>query len=1199
MTYSSIKTIRTLTFLSAILFLLSACQSGDNLFKLKTSDESGIDFRNTIAENDSSNILEYEYLYNGGGVAAADFNNDGLQDLYFTGNEVSNKLYLNEGQLRFRDITKASGTGGSDKWYTGVAVVDINGDGRQDIYVSAARWNDPERRKNELYVNGGLNEEGIPVFEEMAEEYGLDDSSHSTQAAFFDYDNDGDLDMYLLVSDQRQKVSRQNPKGESDTPRDPNLDKLYRNDWNDSEQHPLYVDITEEAGINKPGYGLGVAISDINRDGLKDVFVANDFASDDLLWINNGDGTFSDKAAEYFKHTSFSSMGTDIADINNDGLPDVFTLDMLPENNYRKQTMTNPNNYINYANNAFGRINPQFTRNTLQLNQGPRSASQDSMAPPIFSEIAYLSGIAETDWSWGPLLADFDNDGYRDLIITNGIPGDKTDKDFVNYRDRLGNIVRQPTLLDSIPEVKIPNYMYKNNGDLSFEDVTGKWGLDEPSYSNGLAWADLDNDGDLEIIINNINQDAFVYENTAASENGEQNNWVKVRLNEGPGNASTLGAEVKIYYGTGKFQTYEYTPYRGYLSSVENVAHFGLGDAEVIDSLVVALTTGKQKVWKEVKANQSFLAELSDAKDMQIGTGKNKYSPEPIFKEVSQERNINYVHKELAFDDFRYQRLQPHKLSQFGPSLAVGDIDGNNTQDLFIGGSFDYQGTFLVQNKEGRFEERLLSEDDTNGRKTREDGGTLLFDADNDGDLDLYIISGSVENRQGSENFIDRLYENDGTGNFSYKADALPDIKASGLAVRATDYDKDGDLDLFVGGRVIPGFYPMPASGYIFRNDSDNGEIKFTDVTPEVAEPLREIGLVTDALWTDFNNDGWTDLIITGEWIPLTFLKNQEGTLVDITDESGISDKSGWWNSLAGGDFDNDGDTDYIAGNLGLNSPYQASTEKPVGIYGKDFSKVGLFTGIPTTYVPDAGGIEREYPVHPRNEVREMLRRTGGAFQSHARYGQSTIRDILSPQDLEDAVILNATYMQSAYVENMGNGKFSLSALPVQAQFSPVYGMLADDFDGDGNTDVLLNGNNYGAQPLIGSYDAMNGLLLKGDGSGNFSTVSIAESGIFIPGDGKALVRFRDADGKYLVAAGQNSGPLNIYESSRQYSMIPFEDMDAYAMVYFADGKVRRQEAYYGSSFQSASGRFFTVPEDADSVEIVSYTGDSRVIEIE
>lgn len=1178
-----------------VVLILSACQSKDDpLFRLISPEKSGVHFNNEIIEDDTTNILEYEYVYNGGGVAVGDFNNDGFQDLFFTANMVANRLYLNRGELTFDDVTDLSGTAGEDKWYTGVSVVDINGDGWMDIYICASRSSNPEQRKNELYVNQGLNENGIPVFTEQAVKYGLDDSSYSTHAAFFDYDNDGDLDMYLLVSDQWQKKPGGNSSEEENHP---NQDKLFENEWRSHEQHPLFKDVSKQAGILKPGYGLGVNIADINQDGWKDIYAANDYSSNDLLWINNGDGTFTDKASIYFKHTSFSAMGTDIQDINNDGLADVFALDMLPETNYRKKTMTNPNNYSNYARGVFRRYDPQFTRNTLQLNQGPSFISTDSIAPPVFSEIAYLAGVAATDWSWGALLADFDNDGFRDLIVTNGTPRDKTDKDFVNLRDQLGNIIARSSLLDSIPEIKIPNYIYKNKGNLTFDNVTNKWGLTKASFSNGVAWSDLDNDGDLDIIINNINQNAFLYKNTQEKDREEKNNWIQIHFVGDTTNKQGLGAHVDLYFDNGKHQMYENTTYRGYLSSVENVAHFGLGQVNVVDSVVVVWPSGKKEISRKIKANQRLKFNYTDARDTESTGYTAEIENRSLFHEVTREKNVSYNHDEFEYNDFQFQRLLPHKFSQYGPSLAVGDVDGNDTQDLFIGGSYNNEGTFLLQKPDGNFEEKKLLVNLDGSRKT-EDRGALFFDADNDGDPDLFVTSGSVENPPQSRNYQDRLYQNDGNGNFIETEEALPDYTVSSSAVKAADYDRDGDLDLFIGGRVSPRRYPVPVSSYILRNDSENGEIKFTDVTSAIAEDLIDIGLVTDALWSDFNNDGWVDLVVVGEWMPISFFENREGDFVNITESTGISDKKGWWNSISSGDFDHDGDMDYIAGNLGLNSPYKANRNEPVRVYAGEFSESGIWPSIITQHVMDAEGAKREFPVHDLIAVASQLPQIKQQFVNHHQYGSATIEDILSPNQMRQALIFEADHFSTSYIENIGNSRFEIEALPMETQFAPVYGMLVDDFNSNGYLDLLLTGNEFGAEARIGKYDALNGLLLQGKGNGDFDPLKNSESGFFVPGDGKALVKLKGTDNSYIVAASQNNGPLKLFQTDRYTKVFQADNMDQSAVIHYQDGSRRRVEFYYGSSFLSSSGRFIPLNEEVRSLEVTDFQGETRTVNL-
>src|SRR5665647_867218 len=716
---------RPLLFFFSILSIISCHQQKKTLFKQISSGESGIHFNNKIIENDSLNPIDVTNIYNGGGVGIGDFNNDGLQDIYFTGNVVSNKLYLNKGKLKFEDVTKEAGVDGEGRWCRGVSVVDINNDGWMDIYVCVSMEKDPQKRQNLLYINQGLDKNGVPVFKEMAAEYGLNDTTYSTMAAFFDYDNDGDLDMYLAVN---EIIPTNNPSVFRPKITDgsfPSTGRLYRNDWDPVLKHPVFKDVTKQAGVTIEGYGHGVSIADINRDGWKDIFVTNDFNSNDLLYINNHDGTFTDKASTYFKHTSANGMGQDVIDINNDGLSDVVELDMNPEDNYRKKMMMGSDNYQTYLNSDFYGYQYQYVRNSLQLNQGPRVNSNDSVGDPIFSDIGFFAGISQTDWSWCPLVTDFDNDGFRDIIITNGFPRDITDHDFISFRQQSATIASKDLILSQIPTVKLHNYAFHNNGNLTFRDETTAWGLNTPTFSNGAAYVDLDNDGDMDMVVNNINDEASVYENTSMDSKKNHPNYLAVKLKGDSLNLNGLGTWIELHYG-GKQQAYEQTPYRGYLSTMQIEPHFGLGNVSKIDSLVIKWPDGKEQVIQNVAANQTIVVNKKDAHEL-YSWAHPAIDKNSLFKEVTNSTGIHYVHKQKDFVDFNIQRLLPHKFSEYGPSLAVGDIDGNGLDDIISGGSSQHSAQLFLQQPNGKFiQKNLLNGKDTLN-KNRDDEGLLLF----------------------------------------------------------------------------------------------------------------------------------------------------------------------------------------------------------------------------------------------------------------------------------------------------------------------------------------------------------------------------------------------------------------------------------------------------------------------------------------
>ncbi|WP_428655741.1 VCBS repeat-containing protein [Runella sp.] len=1179
-------------FLIAVFF--SSCKEKPLFSKLEV-EETGIDFSNRIIENDTLNIIDFEYVYNGGGVGIADMNGDSLPDVVFSGNQADSRIYLNKSEikgssLKFENVSQKAGISNLGRWCSGVSLVDINADGRMDIYLTATAKKVEAERANLLFVNQGNDKDGVPIFKEMANEYGIADRGHSMNAAFFDYDNDGDLDLYVLTN-----TVENNPNQYHEKLRDgssPTTDRLYRCDWNDSLSHPIYTNVSKEEGIQIEGYGLGLTICDFNGDGFKDIYVTNDYLSDDLLYINNGikDGKhlgFTDKASDYLKHTSNSAMGNDVADINNDGLMDIIAVDMLPKDNARKKSLMGPNSYQTYLNNDLFGFNHQYVRNTLQLNMGNKPNTND----PIFAEIGLKADIAQTDWSWTPMLADFDHDGFRDLIITNGFPRDVTDRDFAQFRDETSSIASKEYLLGQLPIVKISNFAFKNTGDLAFEDVSVKWGLNQASFSNGAAYADLDLDGDLDIITNNINDSSFVYRNNLVESHPEKANYLRIGFKGRDKNVQGLGARVELFYGKGLVQVYEHSPYRGYLSTVEPIAHFGLGEYTQIDSAVVIWPGGKKQTLKNLKANQTLY--VSQANGNQTYT-PTRFNPVYMFNELNDSLQINWVHQEPEYIDFNVQKLLPHKLSQYPPAVSAGDINGDGLDDFFVGGSRQNKGKFFVQNTNGTFTISDLLPGVDGPDKTSEDMGTLLFDADGDGDLDLYIASGANELRSNDVGYQDRLYTNDGKGKYQLVQGAIPSILVSKSCVRAADYDHDGDLDLYVAGRVEPDQYPKPVNSYILRNDtSPNSTPKFTDVTPKIAPALANLGLACDALWTDYDNDGWVDLLIAGEWMPLTLLKNNKGKFDVI--HSALDSQKGFWGSLAGGDFDHDGDTDYIAGNLGLNALTKASDAYPISILAADFNQDGMFDAIPFTYFPDADNKLVSVPFHGRDDVIKQFIQTRARFQKYADFGKATLDNMLKEEERKKALQLDINYCPSVYIENTGNGTFNTKPLPTLAQLSPINGMIVEDLDKDGNLDVLLVANDFGNETSTGRYDASNGLMLKGDGKGNFTPLTQTTTGFYVPGNAKGLAQMASSTGRRMVIATQNRGPLKLFgQASSPIKWLPLLRNDAYALIQTKDGKTSRQELYYGASFLSQSVRKLPLTGQEKAIEIVDFQGKKR-----
>tara|TARA_R110002167_G_scaffold24608_3_gene86267 strand:- start:3223 stop:6504 length:3282 start_codon:yes stop_codon:yes gene_type:complete len=1061
-------------------------------FVLLDSAATGIDFSNTLSYDNEFNVYTYRNYYNGGGVAIGDINNDGLPDIYFTANQIENRLYLNQGDFTFKDITKVAGVGGTKPWSTGVTMVDINADGFMDIYVCNSGDLKGENKQNELFINNG-----DMTFTEDAAAYNLADKGFSTHASFFDYDKDGDLDAYILNNSYKAIGGFDLKKNEREK-RDPlGGDKLMEN------QNGKFVDVSEKAGIygSVVGFGLGVTVGDVNNDGWEDIYVSNDFFERDYLYINNQNGTFSEQLENEMESISGASMGADMADINNDGYGDIFVTEMLPSDYGRLKSVTTFEDWNKYQLKLNTGYYHQFTRNTFQLNNANNS----------FSEIGRLSGVEASDWSWGALIFDMDNDGLRDLFIANGIFRDLTDQDYLQYvsneeilRSMISNdTINYAKLIDIIPSNKIKNQAYKNLGDLAFEAYDAS-GLQMESFSNGAAYGDLDNDGDLDLVVNNLNMNAFVYQNTTMEEG--KANYIKLVLKGEGKNTNAVGARVEV--GPAYFSI-ENQPVRGFESSMDVRPNIGLKESSPV-TIKVTWPSGKITNMENVAVNQSLLLDEKDAKTIEQQTKLPKGS---LFQQM--DLTVHYTHKENQFVDFDRDRLLNQMYSTEGPKVSMGDVDNNGILDLFIGGSKNNAPTLLLGKNPGF---TVKENKDFAKNAVSEDAGSLFFDADNDGDLDLYVCSGGVEFSQQATSFMDRLYFNDGRGNFTLSAQKLPEVARahSTATVKASDIDDDGDLDLFVGERMIPLKYGSPGSGFILEND---GKGNFTDRTEQLAKELIDLGMITDAQFQDLDKDGDEDLLVVGEFMGVEIFINDKGRFTKKINNP-LSEYQGWWNTIAASDLDGDGDIDFILGNHGLNSRFKATREKPITLFSKDFDGNG-FTD-PILAFRAANG--KDYPFALRHDLTSQLKSLMKKFPAYSDFKDADITTIFTEAELSGANTLKANTLTSVILINEGNFKFKVRELPKEAQFSTIYAITAHDFDNDGDQDLLLGGNLYNVKPEVGRYDASYGVYLENLGNMNFKARASGD-GFVVKGEIRDIV----VDGRQVIVA-RNSDSLVLFK---------------------------------------------------------------------
>jgi enediyne biosynthesis protein E4 len=1068
--------------------LITGCTDQETLFSQLDADRTGIDFVNKNHETELSNILSYEYFYNGGGVALGDINNDGLVDIYFTSNIFENKLYLNQGNLKFKDITKESGTACEVGWKTGVTMADINGDGLLDIYVCRSASPNPERRKNILLIN-----KGNLTFEDQAEKYNLDDASYSTQAAFFDFDRDGDLDMILLNHSLLEISNSFSISVKNSNVRFPEVgNKLYLND------NGYYRDISDSVGVfgSAFNYGLGMSLSDINNDGWIDIYAGCDYTGRDRLLLNDQGKYFRDVTHDQLSHISKFTMGTDIADINGDDQMDILTLDMLPEDNFRQKQLMGSDPYDAHLIMVKNGLHAQYMRNMLHVNNGNGT----------FSEIGQLAGISNTDWSWGALIQDYDNDGIQDIFISNGFKRDLTNNDFakfkaaqeINEAKLKGKSISTLDVISKMDENRISNYSFKGNGDFTFTNSTSAWGLEKPLITHGIAYADLDNDGDLDLVTNNMNDEASIYRNNSEKL---KNNFVSIHL-VGVKNTFAVGARVSVYIEDKKM-TLEQLPVRGFQSTVDNTLHFGLGSAASIDSLVVVWPGGKKSVIKSPRINTTVVVKENDL----ITTNQ----PSPIATLFSEPDTIDFAFQENSFIDFNTQALLPRMYSTQGPALAVGDVNKDGFNDIYVGGPKGKSGKLFIQNKTGQFIESKQKEFLVS--LNSEDIDATFFDMDLDGDLDLYVVTGGYEFQLDDDGLKDQLYENDGRGNFTVKN--LPPLKQSGSCVRVADIDNDNDLDLFIGGRIVPGRYPEIPFSYILIND---GKGNFSSDN-NFSKVVKEIGMVTDATWIDLNKDQLPDLVVVGEWMSVKVFINEAKELSDQSSSFFNEPTQGFWNCIIAEDFDNDGDKDLVIGNLGLNSQMRASQLHPVKMFYSDYDNNGSVDPILEYWVKD-----KSYPYPTRDELMQQVPTFKKKFTDYKSYSMATISDVLTPEELRRSQKAEVTTLESCYFKNIDN-HFEMMPLPVNFQFAPIFALAAADFNNDGKLDILSGGNLTATRARTGKLTGNYGMMAYGSGDGNFSPRSYSESGLKLKGDVRHMIYTK---GVLLVAV--NNGGIIKYK---------------------------------------------------------------------